>query len=273
MMSPLITLNNGVQIPQLGLGVFEEDFNVSKTKNAVLDALEHGYRHIDTAAVYANEEEVGQALKETSVPRTEIFVTTKVWNTDQGYEKTLLAYDASLKKLQTDYIDLYLVHWPIKTSRKDTWKALEKIYEEGRVRAIGVSNYLVPHLEELKTYANIIPAVNQIEHTPYCNMVETHTLCKELGIALENFSPMVRGLKNADPVLNTIALKYDKSTFQVLIRWALDNGVITIPKSSTPNRIKTNFETLSFKLDQADLELLSKLHDGTRVADDPMTYL
>jgi diketogulonate reductase-like aldo/keto reductase len=273
MKSPLITLNNGVQIPQLGLGVFEEDFNVSKTKNAVLTALEVGYRHIDAASVYANEEEVGQALKETLIPRNEIFITTKVWNSNQGYENTLKAYDESLKKLQTDYIDLYLVHWPVKDTRKETWKALEKIYEEGRVRAIGVSNYLVPHLEELRSYANVIPALNQLEHTPFCNMAETDVLCRNWGIALESYSPMVRGLKKNDITLNFIAEKHEKSTFQILIRWSLDNGVITIPKSSAAGRIKSNFEALNFQLDANDLDLLSKLHDGTRVADDPMDYL
>ncbi|WP_304236818.1 aldo/keto reductase [Jiulongibacter sediminis] len=273
MHSPLITLNNGIKIPQLGLGVFEEDFDVSKTKEAVKKALEVGYRHIDTAAVYRNEEEVGKALKETDVPREEIFVTTKVWNTDQGFDNALKAYDRSLKALLLDYIDLYLVHWPVKEKRKDTWKALEKIYKEGRVRAIGVSNYLVPHLEELETYANVVPAVNQIEHTPFCNMNSTHLKCKQMGVALESYSPMVRGLKKDHPVLKEIAAKHQRSTFQILIRWALDNGVITIPKSSSSERIKNNFEVLDFRLDIDDLKALSTLHDGTRVADDPMDYL
>lgn len=273
MHSPLITLNNGIKIPQLGLGVFEEDFDVSKTKEAVKYALKTGYRHIDTASVYRNEEEVGKALKETNVPREEIFVTTKVWDSDQGFDATLKAYENSLKALQLDYVDLYLVHWPIRGKRRDTWKALEKIYEDGRVKAIGVSNYLVPHLEELETYAHVMPAVNQIEHTPFCNMHSTHLKCKQLGIALESYSPMIRGLKKDHPVLKKIATKHGKSTFQVLIRWALDNGVITIPKSSTPERIKSNFETLDFRLDMDDLNTLSTLHDGTRVANDPMDYL
>ncbi len=273
MQSPLITLNNGIQIPQLGLGVFEEDFDISKTKDAVLYALKTGYRHIDTAAIYRNEEEVGKALKETDVPRNEIFITTKVWDTNQGYDKALKAYDASLKALKVDYIDLYLIHWPVKAHRKDTWRALEKIYEEGRVKAIGVSNYLVPHLKELETYANIIPAVNQIEHTPFCNMSDTAAYCKEIGTALESYAPLVRGLKRDHPVLLSVAKKYGKSTFQVLIRWALDQGIITIPKSSSPNRIKDNYEVLSFRLDQEDLKKMSTLHEGTRVASDPMTYL
>lgn len=273
MQSPLLTLNNGIQIPQLGLGVFEEDFDVSKTKEAVKYALKAGYRHIDTASVYRNEEEVGKALQETDIPRNEIFITTKVWDSDQGYENAMRAYDKSLKALQLDYVDLYLVHWPVRGKRKDTWKALEKIYEEGRVRAIGISNYLVPHLEELETYANVTPAVNQIEYTPFCNMKETHEKCKSLGIALESYSPMVRGLKKDHPVLKKIGAKHQKSTFQVLIRWALDNGVITIPKSSSPARIDSNFEVLNFSLDTQDLSALSTLHDGTRVAADPMAYL
>jgi diketogulonate reductase-like aldo/keto reductase len=273
MHSPFITLNNGIRIPQLGLGVFEEDFDVSKTHQAVSDALEIGYRHIDTASVYRNEEEVGKALKETNVSREELFITTKVWDTEQGYESTLRAYDKSLQALQLDYADLYLVHWPVRSLRKDTWKALEKIYEEGRVRAIGVSNYLVPHLEELGTYANVCPSVNQIEHTPFCNMQETYLKCKALGIALESYSPLIRGLKKDHPVLLEIGTKHERSAFQILIRWALDNGVITIPKSSTRQRIKTNFESLDFTLDSEDLQLLSVLHDGTRVAADPMDYL
>ncbi len=273
MISPKIILNNGIEIPQVGLGVFEEDFDISKTKEAVKYALEVGYRHIDTAAVYQNEEEVGKALKETTVPRNEIFVTTKVWNSEQGYDSTLRAYENSLKSLQLDYIDLYLVHWPVKNKRKDTWKALEKIYEEKRVRAIGISNYLVPHLEELSTYAHIIPAVNQIEFTPYCNEKDTLDWCRKNGIALESYSPLVRGLKRNDPPLLKLAEKYGKSTFQILIRWAVDQGVITIPKSSSPNRISNNFEVFDFCLNESDLESLSHLHDGTRVADDPMDYL
>lgn len=273
MKSPLITLNNGVEIPQLGLGVFEEDFDVSKTKDAVLIAIEEGYRHIDTAHIYQNEQEVGKAILETEIDREELFITTKVWDTDQGYESTLRAFDQSLKDLQLDYIDLYLIHWPVREKRKETWKALEKIYEEGSVRAIGVSNYLVPHLEELETYANIVPAVNQIEHTPFCNMNDTFLKCKEMGICLQSYAPLIRGLKKDHPVLVNIANKHQVNTFQVLIRWALDQGIVTIPKSSSAKRIKSNFESLKFKLDLKDLEALAALHDGTRVAADPLTYL
>ncbi len=273
MRSPEIILNNGIKMPQLGLGVFEEDFDISKTAEAVKFAIELGYRHIDTAAVYRNEEEVGKALKCVGVSRDELFITTKVWDTDQGYESALRAFDKSLQALQLDYIDLYLVHWPVREKRKDTWRALEKIYEEGRVRAIGISNYLVPHLDELETYANVVPAVNQLEHTPFCNMTDTHLKCKSMGIAVESYSPLVRGLKRNHPALLGVAEKHGMTTFQVLIRWALDQGVITIPKSSKPERIKDNFESLNFRLDAADLEALSTLHDGTRVAADPMDYL
>ncbi|MGR3811771.1 aldo/keto reductase [Jiulongibacter sp. NS-SX5] len=273
MLSPNLRLNNDVLIPQLGLGVFEEDFDVSKTKEAVKAALEIGYRHIDTASIYRNEEEVGKALREANVPRDEIFVTTKVWNSHQGFENTLKAYDNSLESLGLEYIDLYLVHWPVKEKRKETWKALEKIYEEGRVRAIGVSNYLVPHLEELESYAHVIPAVNQIEHTPFCNMASTHLKCKQMGITLESYAPLVRGLKKDHEVLKVISAKHGVSTFKILIRWALDHSIITIPKSSNPVRIQSNFEVFDFHLDASDLEALSVLHDGTRVAEDPMDFL
>lgn len=273
MVSPLIELNNGVKIPQLGLGVFEEDFDISKTKSAVKYAIDIGYRHIDTAAIYGNEKEVGSAISETDVPRNELFITTKVWNDNQGYDRALKAFDQSLKNLRLDYLDLYLIHWPVKDKREETWKALEEIYQSGRVKAIGVSNYLVPHLEELIRYSHLTPAVNQIEHTPFCNMKDTHDYCKIHGIALESYSPMVRGLKRNHEALVSLARKYGKSTFQILIRWALDNGVITIPKSSSPERIKSNFEVFDFRLDHHDLEVLSTLHDNTRVAEDPMDYL
>jgi methylglyoxal/glyoxal reductase len=269
---PNITLNNGIEMPQLGLGVYEEGSHIEHTQRAVLAALECGYRHIDTAAVYRNEEEVGKALKQSTIPRKELFITTKVWDSDQGYESTLKEFDQSLEKLQMDYVDLYLVHWPVKATRKETWQALEYLYAQKRVRAIGVSNYLVPHLKELLTYAKVIPAVNQIEFTPFCNEKATLQFCREMGIALESYSPLVRGLKKDHPVLIAIAEKYDKSTFQVLIRWAIEQGVITIPKSNKSERITANASVFDFKLSHEEMIELGKLHDGTRVAFDPMTY-
>lgn len=270
---PTITLNNDIQMPQIGLGVYEDQFAIENTERAVLSAFENGYRHIDTAAVYRNEEEVGKAIIQSGIDRNELFITTKVWDTDQGYENTLKAYETSLSKLQLDYVDLYLVHWPVKETRKETWLALEKLYRSGKVKAIGVSNYLVPHLEELKTYATIVPAVNQIEFTPFCNEKETFNYCKDHGIALESYSPLVRGIKKEHPLLNELANKYGKSTFQILIRWQIDKGVITIPKSNKPDRITANIDVFDFALSIKELELLENLHDETRLSSHPMEYL
>lgn len=272
MRSPLITLNNGVEIPQLGLGVYDPQFG-DETERAILAALECGYRHIDTATVYRNEAQVGAALKNSGLPREEIFVTTKVWDTDQGYDKTLHAFEQSLKALKTDYIDLYLVHWPVRETRKETWRALEHLFREKRLRAIGVSNYLAPHLEELLTYAEIIPAVNQFEITPFLQSPETTALCQKHGIHVESYSPLVRGRKKDHQSLQNLAQKYNRSSYQILIRWALDRGFITIPKSSTPERIRDNFSVFDFSLSAEDLNLMNSFHDGTRVAADPMTYL
>lgn len=271
-MQPTITLNNGVQIPQLGLGVYDPKFG-DETYQAVLWALECGYRHIDTAAVYRNEDQVGRAIKASGIPRSEIFITTKVWDTDQGLLKTPKAFEASLKLLGVDYIDLYLVHWPVRATRKEAYQALETLYEQRRVRAIGVSNYLAPHLEELFSYAQVVPAVNQFELTPYQHPKDTIALCKSRGICIECYSPLVRGRKKNDERLIAIAQKHHKSTYQVLIRWAIDHGFVTIPKSSDADRIRANFDVFDFSLDLGDLTVLDSLHDGTRVAPDPMTYL
>jgi diketogulonate reductase-like aldo/keto reductase len=272
MASPLVTLNNGVQIPQLGLGVYDPTFG-DETYRAVLSALEIGYRHIDTAAVYQNEDQVGRAIKDSGINRSEIFVTTKVWDTEQGTEKTLKAYDKSLQLLGIDYADLYLIHWPVRSTRQETYKALERLYQEKRVRAIGVSNYLKPHLTELLEYAEVVPAVNQFELTPYLHSKETVALCFENGIRPECYSPLVRGRKESDPRLQAIAAMHGKSTYQVLIRWAIDQGFVTIPKSSDPDRIKANFDVFDFQLSNEDIEQLNTFHDGTRVAPDPLTYL
>ena len=268
---PYLTLNNGVAIPQLGLGVYDPRFG-EDTYQAVRDAIEIGYRHIDTASVYRNEDQVGRAIRDCRVPREQLFITTKVWDSDHGYQKTLAAYDRSLRTLGLDYVDLYLVHWPVSATRKETYRALEHLYREGRVRAIGVSNYLVPHLQDLLSYAEIIPAINQVELTPYLYNPETVALCKEVGIQIETYSPLIRGRKASDPQLVAIAEKYNKTTYQILIRWALDHQFATIPKSSKRNRIVQNFNVFDFTLSQDDLNLLDSFSDGTRVAPDPMTY-
>jgi methylglyoxal/glyoxal reductase len=271
MNNPTITLSNGVKIPQLGLGMYDPSFG-DETYQAVLDAIKIGYRHVDTATVYRNEDQVGRAIKDSGVSRGELFITTKVWDSDQGYDKTLRAYENSLKLLGLDYVDLYLVHWPVRATRKEAYQALEDLYKRKLVRAIGVSNYLVPHLEELLTYAEIIPAVNQFEITPYLYSAETVALCHKHKIQVESYSPLVRGKKESDPRLVAIAKKYNKSTYQVLIRWALDHGFVTIPKSSDCQRIKDNFDVFDFKISTQDLDLMDTFHDGTRVAPDPNLY-
>ena len=270
-MIPTITLNNGVKIPQLGLGIYDPQPN-HDIRQAVGWALELGYRLLDTATIYQNEREVGDAMRNSGLHRSEIFLTTKVWNDDQGYDNTLRAFDSSLKKLQTDYVDLYLVHWPIKEHRIETWKALEQIYKEGKARAIGVSNYYIPHLEELWPHATITPAVNQFELSPYCYLPEQLAYCKQHNIQVEGYAPVVRGQKANDSRLMQIAKKYDKTTYQVLIRWSLQQGVITIPKSVTYSRLAENIDVFDFEISTDDMAYMNTWHDDTRVAWNPMDF-
>lgn len=265
------TLNNGSKMPLLGLGVY--NMHSAEAEAAIQTALETGYRLIDTATSYGNETEVGNAILSSSIPRNEIFVTTKVANTDQGYDNTLCAFDASMKKLNIDYIDLYLVHWPIKKTRKETWQALEKLYNEKRVKSIGVANYLIPFLEELKTYATVIPVVNQVEFTPYLFLNDLLQYCKQHAIQLQAYSPIVRGKKNNDPKLKAIAEKYNKTPVQIILRWAIQHGVSTIPKSSNPERIKQNFDIFDFNISDADMQLIDGFHENLRIVDDPMMML
>ncbi|KAB7731810.1 aldo/keto reductase [Rudanella paleaurantiibacter] len=266
------TLNNGVEMPMLGLGVYAPS-QQNEVQQAVEWALEAGCRLIDTASIYGNEREVAAAIAASGIPRREVFITTKVWNTDMGYEATFRAFDQSLAKLGTDYADLYLIHWPIREKRLDTWRALEKLYADERVRAIGVSNYYVPHLEELFTVANITPAVNQFELSPYCHPAETMAYCRQKGIQIEGYAPLVRGLKADDPRLQTIARQHGKSTFQVLVRWSLQHGAVTIPKSVKRDRIRDNFDVFDFELTPENMAEMNTWHDNTRIADDPMTLL
>jgi diketogulonate reductase-like aldo/keto reductase len=240
---------------------------------AVSMALAIGYRLIDTASMYENEVEIGNALQQTTVPRAEIFLTTKLNNSDHGYDQAMRAFDTSLKKLQQDYVDLYLIHWPIKEGRKDSWKALEKIYESGRAKAIGVANYTMPFLKELESYANIAPAVNQIEFTPWLYQQDVLNYCKQNNIQLQSYSPITRGQKFNDPRLLALCNKYEKTPAQIILNWNLQLGVSTIPKSSKKERLQENFDAQNFTLDTQDVELMNTFSEGFRICDDPAIFL
>jgi diketogulonate reductase-like aldo/keto reductase len=261
-------LNTGATMPLLGLGAW--DMYGKTAEQAVEWALEIGYRLIDTAAMYQNETEVGNAVRQTGIPRGEIFITTKVNNTDQGFDATLRGFDASMKKLNCEYIDLYLVHWPLQQSRKDTWLALEKLYKEGRVRAIGVANYLVPFLNELKAYASVVPAVNQIEFSPYLFLKNELDYCKQRRIQLQAYTPLVRGMRFNDPKLLEIAAKYDKSPAQIILRWAVQQGISTIPKSESQKRLRENFDIFNFSIESGDILKINNFNENFRVVEDPM---
>jgi len=265
------TLNNGITMPLLGLGVY--DMYNREAETAVTNALEIGYRLIDTAAMYKNETEIGNAIRSSAVTRKEIFVTTKVADGDHGYDNTLRAFDASSRRLNCDYIDLYLVHWPIKKTRKDTWKALEKLYADKRVRAIGVANYLIPFLNELDTYSKVTPAVNQVEFSPYLFLEDLLNECKRKQIQLQAYTPLARGQRFSDPKLLAMAVKYGKTPAQIILRWALQLGVSTIPKSSNLNRLKENFDVFDFQISDSDVKNINAFNENLRVVDDPMTML
>lgn len=263
-----ITLNNNIKMPGFGFGVFKvEDGKV--VIDAVKAALKHGYRMIDTAAVYKNEVGVGQAIKESGIPREELFVTSKVWNDDQGYESTLQAFDESLEKLELDYLDLYLIHWPVSGKYKDTWRALEKIYSEGKVRAIGVSNFHVHHLEDLLKDAKVKPVVNQIEYHPHLTQVDVYQYCAENNIQMQAWSPLKKGRILEDPVITEIAEKLGKTTAQVILRWDIQNHVVTIPKSVKEHRIRENAAIFDFELTEEDIEKISSLNKNDRTGSNP----
>lgn len=267
----MTSLNNGVQMPLLGLGVY--DMYKKEAEQAVLWALETGYRLIDTASMYRNETEIGNAVNQSGINREDLFITTKVNNTDQGYEKTLKAFDTSLQKLNMDYVDLYLVHWPVKYTRKFTWKALERLYHEGRVRAIGVANYLIPFLEELSHESTEVPMVNQVEFSPYLYLEDLVKYCRERQIQLQAYSPLVRGQRMSDSKLLNIAEKYQKTPAQIILRWALQLGVSTIPKSSNLDRIRENFAVFDFEISEQDMLYINTFNENFRVVDDPIELL
>jgi methylglyoxal/glyoxal reductase len=264
------TLNNGLKMPLLGLGVY--DMYKKEAEQAVEWALEIGYRLIDTASMYENEVEIGNGIMQSNVPRNEVFLTTKVNNTEQGYDQTLRAFDASMKKLNCDYIDLYLVHWPLKETRKDTWKALEQLYKNKQVKAIGVANYLQPFLDELDTFKTIIPAVNQIEFSPYLFLEDLMISCKKQQIQLQAYTPLVRGERFNDPRLIDFANKYKKTPAQIILRWAVQLGVSTIPKSSNLIRLKENFDIFDFEITEIDIQKINTFNENLRIVDNPMDF-
>jgi diketogulonate reductase-like aldo/keto reductase len=261
------TLHNGVKMPWVGLGVWKTKEG-EEVENAVRTAIEVGYRSIDTAAVYKNEVGVGRAIKASGIAREELFVTTKVWNKDQGYESTLAAFEESRKKLGLEYIDLYLIHWVIKDKYKQTWRALEKLYKDGYVRAIGVSNHGIQHIQELMNESEVKPMVNQVEFHPYLTQKELLAFCKKEGIQMEAWSPLFAGgelLKQ--PLMQELSQKYNKSPAQVILRWDLQNGVVTIPKSVHESRIRENADIFDFELSEDDMARISALNRNQRTFD------
>lgn len=252
-------LNNGVEMPALGLGTWQIG-----TRQPILTALQAGYRLIDTASIYRNELEVGQALQKSGIPRSEVFLTTKVWDTDHGYRRTLRAFDASLKRLEVDVVDLYLIHWPHSRKLAETWQALEEVHFEGRARAIGVSNYSLEHLEDLFRTCQVAPAVNQIELNPfnYAGKRELVEVCMAEGIQLMAYSPLNQGYGLSNPQLVEIADWYGRSPAQVVIRWALQHGFVAIPRASVAEHIRENIDVFDFALAEEDMAQLDALGEA-----------
>lgn len=266
-------LNNGVEIPAVGLGVFRLEDNI-KTQQAVETALAMGYRHIDTAKVYGNEEGVGMAIKASGIAREDIFVTTKLWNDDQRSGLVEEAFDASLKRLNLDYVDLYLIHWPVAEKIQETWKKLEQIYKSGRVKAIGVSNFREHHLKALKEVSDLIPAVNQIELHPYLTQTADVDYCNKEGIKVQAWSPFTAAQTGllTEKTLTDIAAKYAKSAAQVVLRWDYQRGIITIPKSANESRMKENISIFDFELTNDEMSQVSSLNKNQRVGSDPDNF-
>ncbi|MGA5406751.1 aldo/keto reductase [Streptomyces lavendulocolor] len=270
---PSITLNNGVSMPQLGFGVWQvPDDEAAK---AVGTAIEAGYRSIDTAAIYENEKGTGEAIAASGLPREELFVTTKLWNSEQGHDATLRAFDESLARLGLDYVDLYLIHWPVpsKNLYADTYKAFEKIYADGRAKAIGVSNFLPEHLERLLGETSVVPVLNQIELHPQFQQAEARAFHARHDIATEAWSPLGQGRGLLEvPTIVAVARKHGRTPAQVVLRWHLQLGNVVIPKSVTPSRIQENIDVFDFELDADDLAAFAALDEGRRLGPDPLTF-
>lgn len=263
-----LTLTNGVKIPVLGLGTYLSPEG-EETKRAILEALAVGYRHFDTAALYRNERTIGAAIKESGVDREEVFITTKLWNDDHGYDSAFAAFDASLGRLGLDYVDLYLIHFPVQELRLESWRALENLLDKGKCRAIGVSNYMQWHLEELLDNSTETPAINQVEFHPFLYQKELLDFCHSRNIQLEAYSPLTKGRRLSDQRLIAMGEKYQKTVAQILIRWSLQHDLVVIPKSSNPERIRENAEVFDFSISKEDMESLNGLHENFRSSWDP----
>ena len=263
-----VTLNDAVAMPLLGFGTYQISSGAGCLR-ALTHALKCGYRHIDTAALYGNEADVGRAVRDSGIARSEVFVTTKLWNSDHGYDSTLKAFERSRSRLELDSIDLYLIHWPEPGKRLDSWRAMAQIRKQGRCRSIGVSNYTVKHLEELLRDSDVVPSVNQVEFSPFLFQRDLLRFCEARSIQLVAYCPLTRGDKLKHPVVAAVARKHAKSSAQVLLRWALQHGIAVIPKSSRPERISENAGVFDFALDAEDLAQLDRLDEGYRTCWDP----
>jgi methylglyoxal/glyoxal reductase len=264
-----VTLNDGHKMPLLGLGVFQSPSG-SMTIDAVKTALKVGYRLIDTARIYGNEKDVGLAIKESGVSREKVFVTTKLWNSDQGYDTAMRAFDESLSRLNCEYIDLYLIHWPLNPkSRLDSWRAMVEIKNSGRCRSIGVSNFTIRHLEGFLEKTDVVPAVNQVEFSPFLFQKDIFMFCRKHKIRLEAYSPLTKGERLDDEMIVSLAKKYNKTGAQIVLRWALQHEIVVIPKSNHAARIKENADLFDFEISDQDMKILDNLDEDFRTSWDP----
>jgi methylglyoxal/glyoxal reductase len=263
-----VKLNNGVEMPVLGLGVYQSPPGRA-TQNAVASALKIGYRHVDTARIYGNEADVGEAIRDSGIPRDQIFVTTKLWNSDQGEDSTVRACDASLKRMGLTYLDLYLIHFPVTETRNDSWKAMGKLVKNGKCRAVGVSNFMINHLDELAESSDLVPAVDQVEFHPFLFQKELLERCKKHGIQLEAYSPLARGERLNHPTIMGMARRYSKTPAQIMMRWGLQHRLVVIPKSTREERIMENSQIFDFNISPEDMQVLDGLNQNLRTNWDP----